>query len=177
MISHLPVNHPLRPLYRVVAGLVGAYSLVFGIAAFSRTRGTPLFAHTNLPWVLGLRANLAFALLSIVSGAVLVVCAVIGRNLDFLVNTLGGLLFMVVGMLMLGLLQTDLNILNYTVATCVVSFVIGLVLLTAGLYTRVGPAEEDAAEERRRTTTPGLPPSERTRQARAATGSRAAASS
>src|SRR2546429_8937396 len=148
MISHLPVNHPLRPLYRVVAGLVGAYSLVFGIAAFSGTRGTPLFAHTNLPWVLGLRANLAFALLSIVSGAVLVVCAVIGRNLDFLVNTLGGLLFMVVGMLMLGLLQTDLNILDYTVATCVVSFVIGMIRFTAGLYARAGAAKSGAPAQR-----------------------------
>ena len=138
MISHLPVNHPLRPLYRVVAGLVGAYSLVFGIAAFSRTRGTPLFAHTNLPWVLGLRANLAFALLSIVSGAVLVVCAVIGRNLDFLVNTLGGLLFMVVGMLMLGLLQTDANFLGFSMTNCVVSLVLGTIVFTAGLYGRTG---------------------------------------
>src|SRR2546429_3488832 len=144
MISHLPVNHPLRPLYRVVAGLVGAYSLVFGIAAFSRTRGTPLFAHTNLPWVLGLRANLAFALLSIVSGAVLVVCAVIGRNLDFLVNTLGGLLFMVVGMLMLGLLQTDANFLGFSMTTCVVSLLIGTIVLTAGLYTRTGGADAGA---------------------------------
>src|SRR5256885_15523832 len=138
MISHPPVHHPLRPLSGVVAGLVGACSLVFGIAAFSRPRGTPLFAHTNLPWVLGLRANLAFALLSIVSGAVLVVCAVIGRNLDFLVNTLGGLLFMVVGMLMLGLLQTDANFLGFSMTNCVVSLVLGTVVFTAGLYGRTG---------------------------------------
>jgi uncharacterized protein DUF4383 len=138
MFTHLPVNHPLRPLYRALAGLVGVYSLVFGIAAFTKTRGTPLFAHTDLPWVLGLRANLAFALLSIVSGAVLVVCAVIGRNLDFLVNVFGGLLFMVVGMLMLGLLQTDANFLGFSMTNCVVSLVLGTIVFTAGLYGRTG---------------------------------------
>ena len=30
-MAHFPVNHPLRPLYRTLAGLVGAYLLVFGI--------------------------------------------------------------------------------------------------------------------------------------------------
>jgi hypothetical protein len=144
MLMHLPVNHPLRPLYRVLAGLVGGYSLVFGIAAFTRTKGTPLFAHTDLPWVLGLRANLAFALLSIFSGAVLAVCAVIGRNLDFLVNTLGGLVFMAVGMLMLGLLQTDANFLGFSMTNCVVSLVLGTIVFTAGLYGRTGSASSGA---------------------------------
>jgi hypothetical protein len=144
MLTHLPVNHPLRPLYRVLAGLVGVYSLVFGIAAFTRTKGTALFAHTDLPWVLGLRTNLAFALLSIFSGAVLAVCAVVGRNLDFLVNTLGGLLFMTVGMLMLGLLQTDANFLGFSMTNCVVSLVLGTVVFTAGLYGRTGDASSGA---------------------------------
>ena len=144
MVTHLPVNHPLRPLYRALAGLVGVYSLVFGIAGFTRTRGTPLFAHTDLPWVLGLRTNLAFALLSIFSGAVLAVCAVIGRNLDFLVNTLGGLVFMAVGMLMLGLLQTDANFLGFSMTNCVVSLVLGTVVFTAGLYGRTGSAASGA---------------------------------
>ena len=144
MLTHLPVNHPLRPLYRVLAGLVGVYSLVFGIAAFTRTKGTPLFAHTDLPWVLGLRTNLAFALLSIFSGAVLAVCAVIGRNLDFLVNTLGGLVFMAVGMLMLGLLQTDANFLGFSMTNCVVSLLLGTVVFTAGLYGRTGTGSSGA---------------------------------
>jgi hypothetical protein len=138
MISHLPINHPLRPLYRVLAALAGGYVLVFGIVGFTRTRGTALFAQAHLPWVLGLRTNLAFALLSVLSGAVLLVCAVIGRNLDFLVNLLGGLVFMVVGMLMLGLLRTDVNFLGFTVTNCVVSFVIGTVVFAAGLYGRTG---------------------------------------
>src|SRR5947209_8654389 len=112
-MSHLPVNHPMRPLYRVLAALVGAYTLVFGIVGFTQTRGTALFAQTNLPLALGLRTNLGFALLSIVSGAVILVSAVIGRNLDYLVNLVGGILFMVIGMLMLGLLRTNANFLGF----------------------------------------------------------------
>ena len=145
MNSHLPVNHPLRPLYRVAAGLVGLYVLVFGIAGFTKTRGTPLFAHTNLPWVLGLRTNLAFALLSIVGGAVLLVCTVIGRNLDFLAYLVGGVVFMGVGMLMLGLLRTDANFLGFAMTDCVVSLVFGMLVFAAGLYGRSGsPAPRHA---------------------------------
>ena len=144
MFTHIPVNHPLRPLYRVLAALVGVYTLVFGIVGFTQTRGTPLFAQSHLPWVLGLRTNLAFALLSIVSGAVLLVSAVIGRNLDYLVNVAGGLVFMLVGMLMLALLRTDANFLGFTVTNCIVSFIIGSIVFTAGLYGRSGSPEQGA---------------------------------
>jgi hypothetical protein len=140
MLAHLPVNHPLRPLYRLLAGLVGLFALVFGIIGFTRTRGTAPFANTDLPLVLGLRTNLAFAVLSIVGGAVLVVCAVIGRNLDHLVNLLGGVVFMTVGLLMLGLLQTDANFLGFTMTDCVVSLIFGTVVFTAGLYGRTSAA-------------------------------------
>jgi len=140
MLTHLPVNHPLRNLYRVLAAVVGAGVLVFGIVGFTRTRGTALFAQEHLPWVLGLRTNLAFALLSIVSGAVLLVCAVVGRNLDHVVNILGGIVFMAVGMLMLGLLRTDANFLGFSMTNCIVSFVLGTVVFAAGLYGRTGSA-------------------------------------
>src|SRR5436190_22370134 len=136
MLIHLPVNHPLRNLYRAVAALVGAGVLLFGIVGFTRTRGTALFAQEHLPWVLGLRTNLAFALLSIVSGAVLLVCAVVGRNLDHVVNFLGGIAVMAVGMLMLGLLRTDANFLGFSMTNCIVSFVLGTVVFAAGLYGR-----------------------------------------
>jgi len=144
MSTHIPVNHPLRPLYRVLAALVGVYTLVFGIVGYAQTQGRPLFAQTDLPWVLGLRTNLAFALLSVVSGAVLLLAAVIGRNLDYFVNIVGGLVFMVVGMLMLGLLQTNANFLGFTVTNCVVSFILGTIVFTAGLYGRTGTASHGA---------------------------------
>jgi hypothetical protein len=85
---------------------------------------------------------MAFALLSIVAGAGLLLSTVIGGNLDYLVNLVGGVAFMVVGMLMLSLLQTDANILGFTVTNCIVSFVLGSIVFTAGLYGRVAvPAE------------------------------------
>ena len=140
MLTHLPVNHPLRNLYRAVAALVGAGVLLFGIVGFTRTRGTALFAQEHLPWVLGLRTNLAFALLSIVSGAVLLVCAVVGRNLDHVVNFLGGIVFMAVGMLMMSLLRTDANFLGFSMTNCIVSFVLGTIVFAAGLYGRTRTA-------------------------------------
>jgi hypothetical protein len=160
ILLHLPINHRLRPLYRFLAGLTGLYVLVFGIVGAVVSRGHGAFARDHIH-ALGLRTNLAFAVLSIVVGIVVLIGVVVDHNWDHILNLFGGLIFMVVGMLMLGLLQTDLNLLNYTVSTCVVSFVIGLVLFTAGLYTRVGSAEEDEAEERRRTSAPKRAPGPR----------------
>jgi hypothetical protein len=48
---------------------------------------------------------------------------------------------------MLAVLRTTANFLNFTVATCIVSFVIGTAMVTAGLYGRVGQADEAQAEE------------------------------
>ena len=82
----------------------------------------------------------------IVTGA-----AVYGHNLDHFVNLWGGIVFMLVGLLMLTLLQTSANFLNFHLVTCVVSFLIGAVLFAAGLYGRVGPPHVEAHEEHFRT--------------------------
>jgi hypothetical protein len=151
ILLHLPINHRLRPLYRFLAGLTGLYVLVFGIVGAVASRGHSFVSRDHI-YALGLRTNLAFAILSIVVGAIVLLGVIFGRNVDHILNLVGGLVFMLAGMFMLILLQTDLNLLNYTVSTCVVSFVIGLVLFTAGLYSRVGSAEATEAEERRRTS-------------------------
>jgi hypothetical protein len=147
-MSHLPINHHLQPLYRTLAGAAGLYVLVFGIIGLLRASGLDLFAQDDLPTVLGLRANRAFAALSLVAGVVLVAGAVIGRSVDMWINLIGSVVFLTAGMAMMALLETDLNVLGFTVTTCIVSFVIGLVLSLAGLYGKVGTAEEDALEER-----------------------------
>jgi hypothetical protein len=51
---------------------------------------------------------------------------------------------------MLTLLRTDANLLNFAMANCIVSFVIGMALLHAGLYGKTGPQELADAEERLR---------------------------
>ena len=134
--SHLPVNHHLRPLYRVLAALCGLYVLVFGISAVAQAADIGFFAHEGVPTVLGLRGNRAFALLSIVAGLALVAAAFVGGTVDRWVNLVGGVVFLAAGMAMMTVLQTDLNLLGFTMTTCIVSFVIGLVLFAAGLYGR-----------------------------------------
>lgn len=143
---HLPVNHPLRNLYRTLAGLAGLYVLIFGITGLTRTWGTGFFERGRF-FALGLRTNIAFSVLSVVVGAVVVVGAFIGHNVDRFINLVGGLVFLIAGMIMLGLLRTDLNLLNYTVTTSVVSFVIGLVMFTAGLYGKVAHRRTAQVEE------------------------------
>lgn len=143
---HLPVNHRLRPLYRTLAGLAGAYILAFGILGLVETWGTPLFGRQST-WVLGLRTNLAFSILSIVVGATVLLGVVIGRNVDRVINLVGGVVFTLAGLFMMALLETDLNLLNFTMATCIASFIIGLIFGVAGLFGKVGPSKDVHAEE------------------------------
>jgi hypothetical protein len=145
MSTHLPVNHRLRPLYRFLAFLAGLYVLIFGIVGLIHS--SPSLFSRGGDEVFGLKSNMAFAIISVIAGAIIVVGAVIGGNLDHYINMIGGLVFLVAGMLMLALLQTSANFLNFQIATCVVSFVIGVVMFTAGLYGRVGDASIEAHEE------------------------------
>jgi hypothetical protein len=145
-MSHIPVNHHLRPVYRVLAALAGLYVLLFGVLGFLETRGTSAFDRGSMT-VLGLRTNLAFSIASIVAGAVILLAAFVGRNVDYFLNLVGGIAFLVAGMAMMTLLQTDANVLNFSMATCIVSFVIGMVLFSAGLYGRTGSVDAARAEE------------------------------
>jgi len=147
-MAHIPVNHHLRSLYRVLAAACGLYVLVFGIVGLIETSGLDFFAQDGLPWILGLRANGAFAVLSFVAGAVIVFGAFVGRNIDHLINLVGGIVFLVAGMAMMVLMQTDLNFLGFTMSTCIVSFIIGMALLSAGLYGKTGSTSDAALEER-----------------------------
>jgi Domain of unknown function (DUF4383) len=147
MPSHIPINHRLQPIYRFLAALAGAYVLAFGIVGVIRTAGKPFFDQVNATEVLGLRTNLAFAILSIVAGVVVLGGALIGRNVDHFINIVAGIVFLVAGMLMMTLLQTNADFLNFQMATCIVSFVIGIVLFTSGLYGRTGTNAEHLREE------------------------------
>lgn len=146
-MAHFPINHPLQPLYRVLAGLAGVYVLVFGITGLVQTRQLGTFAQDGLPAVLGLHANRAFAIISVVAGVVLVAGAVIGGKLDQRINLVIAVVFVLSGFAMMILLQSSLNFLGFSIATCVVSFLIGMLLFTAALYGKVGTDEEVRAEE------------------------------
>ncbi len=152
---HLPINHRLRPLWRLLSGLCGAYLLAFGAFGAVATAGLPLTDRGDTH-VLGLQTNPAFAWLSLVAGGAVLLAAIAGREFAHWAGLVGGGLFLLAGLAMLTLLQTPQNVLNFEVSTCVVSLLIGTVLLTAGLYGRVGSPEESAAEEvLRHSTRPG----------------------
>ncbi|MEV0943626.1 DUF4383 domain-containing protein [Micromonospora wenchangensis] len=145
-MAHFPVNHPARPLYRVFAGLVGLYILVFGAFGVVQTWGEPLFARGS-HWALGLRTNLAFSLVSVVFGIVLIIGASRRGNLGHIMNLTAGVVFMVTGIAMMSVLQTRANILNFSMSTVIVSLLFGLLLLATGLYDKIG-TDEHAARER-----------------------------
>ncbi|HEX5540723.1 MAG TPA: DUF4383 domain-containing protein [Micromonospora sp.] len=146
-MPHIPVNHPLRPLYRALAGLVGLYVLVFGILGTVETWGEPLFARDGA-WVLGLRTNLAFALMSVVFGTVIIIGSVTGGNLGHFMSLAIGVIFLSAGLVMMAVLQTKLNFLNFSMSTVIVSLIFGLLFLTTGFYDKVSAPQDAVAEER-----------------------------
>ena len=146
-MAHIPVNHPLRPVYRALTALAGLYILIFGIIGLTKTSGRALFAQDHLPWVLGLRTNLAFAILSVAGGIVMLAAVVIGRNIDHYMEIFAGGVFMAAGLLMLALLQTNANFLGFSMINVIVSFILGMVVFAAGLYGKTGSRQDVAAEE------------------------------
>jgi hypothetical protein len=145
-MSHIPVNHHLRPLYRALAVLTAAYVLIFGVVGVIQTAGSDPFARDDL-YALGLRTNLAFSIASIVAGVLILLSVMVGRGLYHVMGVWGGVAFMVVGATMLALMNTDLNVLNFSIATVIVSFIIGILLFSAGLYGRSGSVAAARAEE------------------------------
>ncbi|WP_405427455.1 DUF4383 domain-containing protein [Micromonospora sp. NBC_00617] len=148
-MPHFPVNHPARPLYRVLSGLIGVYILVFGVWGVAETIGDPLFDRGS-HWALGLRTNLAFSLASVVFGVVLIIGASRRGNLGHYMNLTAGVVFLATSILMMSVLQTDANFLNFSMSTVIVSMLFGLILLGTGLYDKIGPSEHAEAELERR---------------------------
>lgn len=147
MASHNPVNHPLRPLYRALAGLAGVYLVIFAVVGFAATGGDGLFGD-GTHRILGQGGNLAWSIASLVLGAVILLAAVLGRNIDVAVDTYLGWALLIIGTFELAISRTDITLFNFTVATVVVSYVIGLLLIIAGLYCKV-EAPQTAPERQR----------------------------
>jgi hypothetical protein len=145
-MAHLPVNHPAQPVYRLLAGLVGIYILTFGIVGLIQTWGLSFFDRGD-NWVLALQTNPAFSLLSTIAGAVILGGSFVGGNVDHFINLWGSTVFLVAGVVMMALLETYANLLNFSMTTVIASFIIGVLLLLSGLYGKVGPPELGEAED------------------------------
>ncbi|GGY62139.1 hypothetical protein GCM10010300_01270 [Streptomyces olivaceoviridis] len=133
--DHLPVDHRLNQVYRVGAGLIGGFLVAFGILGLIDQIG---FFSTGGNTVAGLNSNGALSVLSICIGALLLVGMVIGGNLASTLNMVLGVLFLLNGFLFLGLLDTSSNFLAFKIQNVFFSFVVGLLLMTFGMYGRVG---------------------------------------
>jgi hypothetical protein len=123
--DHLPVDHRLNRVYRIGAGLMGLGLLVFGIFGV-------------IDW--SLNTNGALSWLSIAVGLLLLVGMVVGGNFASTLNMTLGVLFVASGFLNMGLLETEYNFLAFEIQNCMLSFVIGILLLVFGMYGRVGSA-------------------------------------
>lgn len=148
-MAHTPVNHPARPIYRAIGGLVGLYFLAFGVLGLVASAGNDILTQDDTK-VLGQGTNLGFSLLSIVLGIAILAGTVIGRNLDVAINQWLAYALMVLGLAELAFLQTDANIFNFTITTDIVVLTLSMVLLMAGMYGKVGTDEENEAWQKAR---------------------------
>ena len=143
-MAHNPVNHPLRPIYRVLGFVAGAYLVVFGIVGLIQTSGHDFTGHTGVR-VLGQEANLLWSIIALILGAVVVIAAVIGRNADTETDRFLGWALLVVGTYGLATARPDADFLGFSVATVVVTYLVGLILITTSLYSKVAPAAQAGA--------------------------------
>ncbi|WP_406283797.1 DUF4383 domain-containing protein [Embleya sp. NBC_00896] len=131
----LPVDHRLGQVYRYGGGFMGVLLIAFGVLGFTNNVG---FFSTTGREVAGMSTNGALSLISVVVGAILIVGAIIGGNTASTVNIVVGALFVISGFVNLGLIGTpSINYLSFEMPNVIFSFVVGLLVMTFGLYGRV----------------------------------------
>jgi hypothetical protein len=138
-MAHNPVNHPLRPLYRALGALVGLWFVLFGIVGLIVNAGDDFFT-AKPDHVLGLGANMFASIISLASGALIVIAAALGRNLDTEAYKFLGWGVLTVASYGLATSRTDANFLGFTIDTVVVDYLAGLILVLSGLYIKSAPA-------------------------------------
>jgi Domain of unknown function (DUF4383) len=143
-MAHNPVNHPLRPLYRGLGFLAGAYLVVFGVIGLIQTSGHDATGNIGVR-VLGQQSNLTWSVIALILGAIVLISTAIGRNADTEVDKYVGWGLLVIGSYGLATSRTDADFLGFSIATVVVTFVVGLVLIMTGLYSKVAPTTRAGA--------------------------------
>lgn len=134
-LHDLPTNNPLNRVYRIGAAVIGVGLLVFGVLGYSNQLA--FFDTAGAGEVAGLSTNVLLSTISVVVGIALLVGAAIGGNVSAALNLVTGVLFLLSGLANLAFLRTSANILNFSMANVIFSFVVGLLLLSFGLYGRV----------------------------------------
>ncbi|MFH8884323.1 DUF4383 domain-containing protein [Streptomyces californicus] len=132
--DELPVDHRLARVYRIGAGLCGAILLIFGILGFTQRLS---FFDTSGDSIAGLSTNGLLSLISVVVGGLLIAGAFVGGNVASTLNMTIGTLFVLSGFVHIFILDRPANILDFGMPNVIFSFVMGLLILTFGMYGRV----------------------------------------
>ncbi|MEU8841568.1 DUF4383 domain-containing protein [Streptomyces roseus] len=132
--DELPVDHPLSRLYRIGAALCGLLLLVFGCLGFA---GSLSSFDTAGQHIAGMSTNGLLSTISVVFGLLLFVAALIGGNVASSVNIAVGVLFVLSGFVHLFLIGRPGNILDFGMTNVIFSFLMGLLIMTFGMYGRV----------------------------------------
>ncbi len=145
-MAHYPLNHHLRQAYRALAGAAGLYLALAGIFGIAASWGNDFLGRGGGEWVLGVRTNPGGAVLTTLIGAAILAAAALGGNLHHRVNLVLSWAVIAIATIMLALLRTDANILDFSMVTVIVWIVLGLVVLTAALYGKVGSEKNQRTE-------------------------------
>lgn len=125
--------HPIFLVHRIGALVVGLILWAFAILGFVNHPG---FLTTRGVHVAGMTSNGLLAVISLVVGAVLIGAAVVGGRPASLVCAVAGGLFVLSGLVNLFVLYGSANYFAFTMPNVIFSLVVGLVLLSIGLYGR-----------------------------------------
>jgi hypothetical protein len=138
----------LDTVYRVGSGVIALVLIGFGLAGLMVR--LPLF-DTQGEVVAGLSTNGALGFLSVAFGALLLGAAVLGGVYASTVCTVMGTAFVGSGLVNLYLMSAGPNILAFSMPNVVFGFVVGLTLMTVGMYGRFtgGLAEGNPFREHR----------------------------
>ncbi|MFQ6147137.1 DUF4383 domain-containing protein [Streptomyces seoulensis] len=132
--DELPVDHHLSTVYRYGAAFCGLVLITFGCLGFA-DRLSPFDTHGTS--IAGLSTNGLLSVISVVVGAVLVLGGFVGGNFASDLNMAVGALFLLSGFVHIFILDRPANILDFRLSNVMFSFVMGLIVLTFGMYGRV----------------------------------------
>lgn len=132
--EHLPADHRLGQVYRWGSILSAVVLLVFGIMGLLDS--IPFFSTTGRH-VMGLSSNGLLSVASIVVAVFLLVAARRGGTFASTANMIMGIVFILAGLLGLAVMDTGANFLAFGLPNVFFSFVVGLIMMTFGMYGRV----------------------------------------
>ncbi|MFE7167832.1 DUF4383 domain-containing protein [Streptomyces sp. NPDC057616] len=132
--DELPVDHKLAKVYRYGAAFCGLTLLVFGVLGFADEL-SPF--STDGQSIAGMSTNGVLSLISVLVGLALIGGAVVGGNFASTLNMVVGVLFLLSGFAHIFILDRGANVLDFGMTNVMFSFVMGLIILTFGMYGRV----------------------------------------